>query len=561
MHGETLAAKNAAMSESRSLRVGQTLTIFSNPNRRIGDHPMNEVTTLETTQREAVKSAVLAAAAAPQKLAALKKAAKEAVAVKKDKQLAEAVVDEMVAAGELHNHGTTAKALYGKDKPIDPNDPEKVNAALLAAAATPQKLAKLVKAAVKATKADESFVEGQANTLIANQQLHKHGSGDKALLSRDNPNDPEKVNKALLDAAVTPHKLAKLVKAVVKETKSTEEFVTDRVNKLVEAQQLHKHGSGEKVTYGKDKPVDPNDPEKVNKALLDAADTPKKFAKLVKAAVKATKADESFVEGQANTLIANQQLHKHGSGDKALLSRDNPNDPEKVNKALLDAAATPQKLPKLVKAVVKETKSTEEFVTNQANQLIASEQLHKHGTAKTPHYGREKRKLPHPFEVAPGKKAYEALVKAARKVQEAAPAVSLDEVLKLLRESLSEPVAEPEVVPPPVAPHVADPVVPPKPKPHEPPPTPELRAVLKAAYDELCLDVEFQHKMVELRRLYHEACRTLPALTVAQFHHELESLQKDHVLELHALNEVQHAKEPELALHRGDRLLYYVMWR
>jgi hypothetical protein len=56
----------------------------------------------------------------------------------------------------------------------------------------------------------------------------------------------------------------------------------------------------------------------------------------------------------------------------------------------------------------------------------------------------------------------------------------------------------------------------------------------------------------------------LPELTVEQFHHQLEHLQKHHDsgrVELHSLNEVQEAKEPNLAIRRGDDLLYYLLWR
>jgi hypothetical protein len=106
-------------------------------------------------------------------------------------------------------------------------------------------------------------------------------------------------------------------------------------------------------------------------------------------------------------------------------------------------------------------------------------------------------------------------------------------------------------------------ISPPITKPHHPKsPSPEqIRTALKTAYDELCLDIEFQDKVVEVRRLYHEAVRNLPGLSVEQFHQELEHLQHTRALELQALNEVQRAKEPELALHRGDRLLYFVIWR
>jgi|GEM_PF-6097119 len=460
---------------------------------------MSEVSTLEPTLRENVRAAVLAAAATPQTRAALVNAAKGTVTAKKDKEkraAVEAILDEMLAAGELHKHGTA----FGKDKPVDPNDPDKVRTAILDAAVTPQTKSKLVTAAMEVTKAGKKFIEGEVDKLVATQQLHPHGTSKSAPL-------------------------------------------------------------------GKDKPVDPNDPEKVKAALLEAAAKPQTKKDLVTAAVALTKAGKKFVEEEVDKLVATQQLHPHGTGKSAPLGRDNPNDPEKVRGSLLDAATTPQTLAQLVAAAVEATKADKKFVTDQANKLITEQQLHKHGAAKNAPLGREKPKPPHPLEIDPGKKAYMALVTAAKKVREVAPAVSLDELLKRLQAALSGDAAtpqlvKPEAISPPVAPPVSPPIVAPKPEFPSRHLTPELiRKTLKAAYDELILFPEFESGQVEIRRLYHMAKRNLPELTVAQFHHELEALHREHVVELHALNEVQRAQERELAISRNDRLLYFVMWR
>lgn len=391
---------------------------------------MSEASPPAFAHREAVRAAVLVAASAPQTLAALKKAAKAAVASKKDGKPAEAVVEEMVAAGELHKHGTAKNAPYGRDKPIDPNDPEKVREALLAAAATPQTRTSLVKAAVTATKAGKTFVEEQAAWLI-------------------------------------------------------------------EAERLHRHGTTKTAPYGRDKPADPNDPAKVSAALLEAAAEPQTQAKLVAAAVAAT--------GAAKT-----------------------------------------------------------FVTEQAKRLVEAERLHKHGAGKAPTYGRDKPKPTHPLDTADGKKAFEKLVAAARKLLESATGLPADDLLDRLRRALTpQQTASPlkaapppelgrsEVAPPADVPEAARSV-----------PSPErIRSALKAAYDELCLFPEFEDKLVEIRRLYHAAARLLPGLTVPQLHRELEHLQAHRQVELHALNEVQSAKEPHLALARGDQLLYFAIWR
>jgi hypothetical protein len=98
--------------------------------------------------------------------------------------------------------------------------------------------------------------------------------------------------------------------------------------------------------------------------------------------------------------------------------------------------------------------------------------------------------------------------------------------------------------------------------PSGPPVTAEqLRAVLRQAYDHLCLFAEFRDKMVEIPRLYHEAAQRLPGLSVERFHRELEALSAERKVELHKLNEVHTAKERQLAIEKDDRLYYYAYWK
>lgn len=379
------------------------------------------------------------------------------------------------------------------------------------------------------------------------------------------PTQRDHVRAAVLAAAAAPQKLADLkrtAKSVVKKDKKAAEAI---VAELVAAGELHKHGSAKSAPYGVDKPPLKNDAEKVRAALIAAADLPQTLANLIKAAVSATNADKAFVQGEADKLVADEQLHKHGTAKSPPYGAKKPTDPndaEKVRAALLTAAETPQTLAKLVAAAVFETKAAKEFVTREANSLIAAERLHKQSDAAKAPYGTTKPVPPHVLDVAPGKTAFAALVKAAQKVCEVAPSVSLDEVMQRLCAALGSEVAKPEVISPSVAPPVSPPaVVNPKPEGAAPQLTPErIRAALKDAYGELILYPEFEDKLVEIRRLYHEASRALPGLTVPQFHRELEHLQSQRRIELHGLNEVQHAQEPELALRRNDRLLYYVMW-
>jgi len=89
----------------------------------------------------------------------------------------------------------------------------------------------------------------------------------------------------------------------------------------------------------------------------------------------------------------------------------------------------------------------------------------------------------------------------------------------------------------------------------------ELGQVLKDAYEDLCLLVEFEDRLIPLPRLYHQAKFSMPSLTVAAFHQKLQQLWDERVLELQGINEVRTAAEPDKAIQRGDRLLYFVIWR
>jgi hypothetical protein len=87
-----------------------------------------------------------------------------------------------------------------------------------------------------------------------------------------------------------------------------------------------------------------------------------------------------------------------------------------------------------------------------------------------------------------------------------------------------------------------------------------VRKALKQAYDQLCLLIEFEDRLVPLPRLFHQARTTQPGLTVQAFHRELEDLWSQRQLELQVLNEVRTASEPDKAIRRGDDLFYYVLW-
>jgi hypothetical protein len=324
----------------------------------------------------------------------------------------------------------------------------------------------------------------------------------------------------------------------------------------------------------------------VQAAILQAAATPQTLAQLKKAAKSATtkhhaKAAEQLVE----QMIAAGELHAHTSGKSPRYSRDRPrprNDPEKVRAALLRAAEPPKTLAQLVKLAVSETQAEKKFVESEVHKLIAQGLLHQQGPQKSAPYGRQKPTPPHPLEVAPGKTEFSKLVTAAQKLLTKIPTVSLEELLDRLRAALTgQPVPTERRIPA----DTAKPA-PTIPAPHttssrlesvgmpppvvastasvSPPPTltsESLRASIKEAYEELCLDPDFRDRLVEIRRLYRRLQRKHPDLAVDDFHRELLHLERHRIVELHDLNEVQQAKEPELAIRRNDRLLYYVIWR
>jgi hypothetical protein len=95
----------------------------------------------------------------------------------------------------------------------------------------------------------------------------------------------------------------------------------------------------------------------------------------------------------------------------------------------------------------------------------------------------------------------------------------------------------------------------------KPPDAVPLQAVLRQAYDELKAHYrEFQEGMVELPRLFHEARRSRPGLSVEDFQRELLALEAKHVVDLHIRNEVRDAPEADKAIRRNDKLYYFVYW-
>lgn len=380
---------------------------------------------------------------------------------------------------------------------------------------------------------------------------------------------PELLQSTLANATA-PMTLKELAKVLPRPKKvKADEFEASLPGYLAEdlqAGRVFKFGSGK---AGLERYWNRDEKHAIQEAVRTAAAEPKKLGELKKVAIGLTKADKPFAEGIVDEMVASKHLHEH-PGKGPLYGRDaaiDPNDKEKVSAAILAAAATPTKLADLIKVALKETKADKEFVTATANDLVTAEQLHKQGPAKTAPYGAVKPPRIPPLETPSGKKEFDKLAKAAHKLIQTVSGVTVDDLLKHLRISLAaeaaKPVPTPENKPTPHAEALAEKHVAKHHDDHAKPAlTPErIRTTLKTAYDDLCLDPDFEDKLVEIRRLYHDAARILPGLTVPQFHAELKHLQSERAVQLQPINEVQRAKEPELAIHQNDRVLYYVIWK
>ena len=76
-----------------------------------------------------------------------------------------------------------------------------------------------------------------------------------------------------------------------------------------------------------------------------------------------------------------------------------------------------------------------------------------------------------------------------------------------------------------------------------------LRKAIRDAYEELCLYVEFQDRLVAIPQLYLELQKFMPGVELQEFHEELEDMRKAEMLHLHVLNEVREARNPGVGDH------------
>lgn len=124
--------------------------------------------------------------------------------------------------------------------------------------------------------------------------------------------------------------------------------------------------------------------------------------------------------------------------------------------------------------------------------------------------------------------------------------------------------APPSPPPQPVKPPAAAPAPAPEPaKPAAPPAPPEpesLPTLLRKAHDQLKAQPQYQEGMVDLPRLYHEARRAKPDLTVDEFRQVIDELSSQRAIDLHVHHEGQKAPEADKGLWRNNKLYYYVYW-
>jgi hypothetical protein len=115
--------------------------------------------------------------------------------------------------------------------------------------------------------------------------------------------------------------------------------------------------------------------------------------------------------------------------------------------------------------------------------------------------------------------------------------------------------AKPQAAAPPPPPESAKPAAPPA------PPGPDsLPTLLRKAHDQLKTQPQYQEGMVDLPRLYHEARRAKPDLTVDEFRRVIDELSTQRAIDLHVHHEGQKAPEADKGLWRNNKLYYYVYW-
>ena len=91
-------------------------------------------------------------------------------------------------------------------------------------------------------------------------------------------------------------------------------------------------------------------------------------------------------------------------------------------------------------------------------------------------------------------------------------------------------------------------------------PPPDLEQTIRAAHAILSRYRQYEDGLVAIPHIYKEVVTKIPTLSVSDFQQKLMELWDAEIVELHILNEVRTAKEPDKAVHWNDSLYYFLTW-
>ncbi len=336
----------------------------------------------------------------------------------------------------------------------------------------------------------------------------------------------------------------------------------EEITAVLESEGFYRHegpGGKGKVKYALTAPLSITQltEQAVREKVATLGDEPVKVNKLGKPGPKMGQEAAAAFDNTIAKLVAEGKLFAYPKGEYA--TKAPPSIAELTERDVREKVATlgdePVKVGKLGKPGGKQGPEAAEAFDNTIAKLVAEGKLFAYPKGE---YGTKAPPQKPWYEVAPAKADFGKILTHSTRLFDhgVAPQQLLGELQRRFG-SRSSPsptngtkavdVPKP-VVPTPAAPPVAPVIT-------------DLRTAIKAAYDHLCRFVEFRDKLVEIPRLYHEVKERRPSTSVQEFKDELWKASSDRIIELHEINEVHMAKEPELAIHRDDRLYYFIRWQ
>jgi hypothetical protein len=178
----------------------------------------------------------------------------------------------------------------------------------------------------------------------------------------------------------------------------------------------------------------------IRTAALAAAAEPKTLADLKKVARLTTGADAAFSDSVIDELVAEPGcLNRQPSGKASAERFWTRDERQAIREAVLAAAAEPKKLNDLKKVARDATRADRAYAEAIVDEMVSAKDLHPQSSSSKPLFGPHEPPKPHALDSKAAKKAFEALVKAGRKVIEAAPGATTEEVCLRLRTALDMP--------------------------------------------------------------------------------------------------------------------------